>query len=245
MWALLLAVATAATPDQAVEQYLSGDYAASARSGQELVDAGLVNADIYYNLGNALFRRDDLAGAILAWRRAELLAPRDGDIDANLAHARLSTLDRIDRDQPSSGALFWRESLSPVEQCWGAAFFVGLLGILGLVRRRQPDANVAIGALLCAVPAALLTISTLAELRDLSDSPDGVVQVQRVEVRSAGSGGVVLFELHAGAEVELRERVADQVQVALPDGRRGWVAADAVGVVDPWAPWPAHADESG
>lgn len=244
MWAVIVAFALAATPDEAVEQVLRGDYASAASTGIALIDAGLVNADVYYNLGNALFKQGDLPGAILAWRRAELLAPRDGDIDANLAHARRSTRDRIEL-APQLGVLFWRDSLSPVEQSWGAAIFAALLGALMLLRRARPDANIAIPGLLCAVPAVLLTISTVAELRELAETPGGVVQAERVEVRSAGAGGVVLFELHAGAEVELRERVAGQVQVALPDGRRGWVAADAVAVVDPWSGWPARADESG
>ncbi|MBM4367331.1 MAG: hypothetical protein FJ102_14055, partial [Deltaproteobacteria bacterium] len=56
-----------------------------------------------------------------------------------------------------------------------------------------------------------------------------------VTARSDLGGGVDLFALHAGAEVGVAEVAAGQVLVALPDGRRGWVAEAAVGRVDPYA----------
>ena len=51
-------------------------------------------------------------------------------------------------------------------------------------------------------------------------------------------GGVELFTLHAGAEVQAVERAAGRVLVALGDGRKGWLAESAVGIVDPTRPPP-------
>ncbi|MCB9746613.1 MAG: tetratricopeptide repeat protein [Alphaproteobacteria bacterium] len=228
------------TPEDAVEAYLAGDHVRSEAVGRELLEGGSVNADVYYNLGNALYRQGELAEAILAWRRAELLAPRDGDVRANLERARRETRDRLDRPPPEH-VLFWRQSLSLSEQGWGAALLLGLVGGLILVRRARPGAPVAIPAALAVIPGVLLALSAVVEARELRQQPGAVVLVQAVEVRSGGGSGVVLFELHAGAEVELREVVGEQAQIALPDGRRGWMSLAALGVVDPAEPFAPEA----
>ncbi|MCB9759607.1 MAG: tetratricopeptide repeat protein [Alphaproteobacteria bacterium] len=234
---LMLGLALAAPPqEEAVAAYLEGDYSASVDHGLAALEAGAVNGDVYYNLGNALYREGRLAEAVLAWRRAALLMPRDGDTVANLERARRETRDRI--EWPAQGsALFWRDSLSLREQGWGAAILLALVGALGLIRRKRP-LPIEIPALLLGVPGVLLAASTAVAWQELSTYPGAVVLVEQAQVRSAGGGGVVIFELHEGAEVRLWERVADQVQVALPDGRRGWMRADALGVVDPRAPFP-------
>ncbi len=46
------------------------------------------SAVLHYNLGNAYFLQGDAARAAAAYQQAAALAPRDGDIRANLALAR-------------------------------------------------------------------------------------------------------------------------------------------------------------
>jgi len=74
--------------------------------------------------------------------------------------------------------------------------------------------------------------------RDMLDA-DAVVLTDEVSARSEGAGGVVLFTLHAGAEVTVRERVGAQALIALPDDRVGWVPLDTLGLVDPRLPFPS------
>ena len=53
-----------------------------------LVEAGVRNAALEYNLGNAYFRLNELGAAILHYARAQLLDPADQKIAANLEYAR-------------------------------------------------------------------------------------------------------------------------------------------------------------
>ncbi len=244
MWiALMLGVALAAGPEALLEQgnraYAEGDYAGAAAAWDELVDGGHASGDIYYNLGNAYYRAGDLGRAILSWRRAELLAPRDGDIEANLERARRETSDRL--EAPSRVTpFFWREMLSLREQGLAAAWLLGLLLSLGVVQRLRPGLPLAIPALLTGAPAALLALGAWAGLRELERRPGAVVLADRVAVRSAAgdAAGVVVFELHEGAEVQVRERFGDYAQIGLPDDRRGWLEIADLGLVDPGQPMP-------
>lgn len=236
--ALLLALAApqARGDDGAVrraeEAYLAGDAAAAAEAWAGLLDGGARCADVYYNLGNALYLQGEVAHAILSWRIASLLAPRDGDVKANLEHVRKRLKDRLDADS-GPGALFWRSTFSPSEQLWLAAGLIGLLGVLGIARTVRPGLPVQIPAALLAVPALLLTTSSVVELRELDGSPGAVVLAAEVEATSTGDGGTTLFVLHAGAEVVALQEVGGRRLVLLPDGRRGWVPSATLGIVDP------------
>ena len=73
----------------------------------ELYEALLKNSgdsyEIYYNLGNAYYKTNKIAPAILNYERALLLNPGDGDIRFNLAMSRLRTTDKIE----PVGEFFW------------------------------------------------------------------------------------------------------------------------------------------
>lgn len=233
----LAAPASAAEPEEAVAATVAGNFPRAEEVGRALLAEGVVNGDVYYNLGIALYQQERLPEAVLAWRRAAVLAPRDGDIGANLDRARRQLRDRLDPPEPG-GALFWRHSLSPGEQTWGAALLLGLVGALGLAGRLRPGLPLGIPALLAGVPGLLLALGAGVSWRELARQPGAVVLAEGVEVRSTGEQGVLLFELHAGAEVQRLALVGEMAQIALGDGRRGWVPAAALGVVDPRAPLP-------
>ncbi|HPR32608.1 MAG TPA: tetratricopeptide repeat protein, partial [Prolixibacteraceae bacterium] len=70
--------------DQANRYYLSDDFARAIESYENLINQGYEPAALYYNLGNAHYKRGNLARAILNYERALLLAPNDEDIRFNL-----------------------------------------------------------------------------------------------------------------------------------------------------------------
>ena len=63
-------------------------FAAAARDYGALHARGYHNADLYRNQGNACLLADDVAGAVLAYRRGLRLAPNDRGLQRGLAAAR-------------------------------------------------------------------------------------------------------------------------------------------------------------
>lgn len=252
MTGLWLAVSLLAAPglaapadlnDQGNQAYVDGDFEQAAETWTALIEAGHPTGDLYYNLGNALYRDGRAAHAMLAWRRAETLSPRDGDVMANLDRARRQVQDRLE-DDSGPGLFFWQATLSTGEQGWLAACLWGLLGLLGVASRLRRELALGLPAALIGLPATLLALSTVSAL---AAPVGGVVLADAVEVRSAGgeASGVVLFALHAGAEVTLGDSLGTWRLVALPDGRKGWLPAGAVGVVDAAAPIPGPTTREG
>src|SRR5690606_38916389 len=104
LWLLQLSVFAAAAaqaeqPDSLFAEgnrmYAAGDYAGAAKRYETLVNDGYQAATMYYSLGNAYFKLDDLASSILYYEKARKLDPGDPDIRENLAFVNLGITDRI------------------------------------------------------------------------------------------------------------------------------------------------------
>src|SRR6266404_159136 len=92
LWTLCPDLAQAGDVSAAFEQankfYEESNFTAAADAYAKLIDGGQVSPALYFNLGNALFKSGQLGRAILNYRMAEQLAPRDPDVRANLRFAR-------------------------------------------------------------------------------------------------------------------------------------------------------------
>ncbi len=213
----------------------AGDLAEAEAGYRQALEAGAVDADVYYNLGNVLFRQEQLPLAVLAWRRALALAPRDPDASANLDFARRRVRDDSVAPDPCPAWAPWQAALTPGEgQLAGGALLGFGLVALGLRRRWPHLPMVGVGGIAALVGGGL----GLGGVAEGAMPPAAVVLVDEVTAHSDLGGGVDLFALHGGAEIQVVELAAGQVLVALADGRRGWLAAETVGWVDPEAVMP-------
>ena len=84
----------AITKANADSAYARQQYQQAIKDYEELLGDG-VSAELYYNLGNAYYRTDNITRAVLNYERALLLSPGDGDIRFNLQMARSKTIDKI------------------------------------------------------------------------------------------------------------------------------------------------------
>lgn len=216
----------------------------------ELVDAGIHDADVYFNLATVLAQAGDYPLAILYYERALSLRPGDADAAANLAaaeealeNARVEAEGEamIHRSREVGEAAFQRfskDTLAYILLFANLLFFVGLT--LFWFSRRRPRwlmSMVASSAVLLAVSALGLAIkagsfrqgSRAVVLEDrvvLREGPDPRARI-RGEARGGDRG-----EILASADGEF-------VKLQVTGGPVGWAKADQVGTVD-----PAPADNS-
>ena len=90
------------------ENYLQAAKCIAAKNNQEadqklreaasqyetILANGFKHGQIYYNLGNTYYRRGELGKAVLNYRNAQRLMPRNADMDANLRLVKSSTEDK-------------------------------------------------------------------------------------------------------------------------------------------------------
>ena len=140
--------AAAGQYNEANALYRAGDFAAARRTYLEVVDAGVQDARLYYNLGNACFKAGKLGEAILWYERARRLVPHDEDIEANLRFANLVKKDRDPQVEDGLGALvaalvaayFW-PTFNQLSLLFAAAFFaIFVLGVRWFFAQPRPGA---------------------------------------------------------------------------------------------------------
>ena len=90
---LLIFGSNRSTQDNALMQtantlYAQERYVEATQMYEQLAAEGLESSDLYFNLGNAYYMQSDFGRSILNYERAADIAPRDADIQANLATAR-------------------------------------------------------------------------------------------------------------------------------------------------------------
>ncbi len=224
---------------QGNQLYQEGKFAEAQDAYESLVKNGYGGGTLYYNLGNAYYKTGDVGRAILFYERALRLTPGDDDLRHNL---RLANTVLIDKIEPTPRLFIWdywdvvKQSLSVPSLMWLAyAFYVLTLGafaFLILARTyRLRKVGLVSGLVSGAVMAILIVILT-ARLSDLEKKDSAIVTVQIATVKnSPDSKSSDAFVLHAGAKVQITDRLSDWVQVRLADGKVGWMERSAAEVI--------------
>ena len=210
--------------------YEGGKYAEASRTYERIIQRGIRNGHVYYNLGNAYYKQDRIGRAILAYERATRLMPRDEDLHNNLDLAEERTVDQI------AGAVPWfgRQALDAVtvNETTVAATVSGFIASLALVcylLARQPRARSASGyALLVTCLVLLLAAGFMGmKIYDSLGNEEGIVLSPAAVVRtSPDAASEPVFTLHEGARIQLVERRDDWMRIRLPDGKNGWLSQD-------------------
>ena len=242
--ALLLALGLSAAPasaqDDAAARWQQAGEAFAAEQWQNALDGylaieqeGLESADLFYNIGNAYFKLEDNAHAILYYERALKLKPSHADAANNLAIARELTLDRIDA-VPEFVLLSWfrnlRQACAADTWAWITLALALLIGILLLVFRHGDSLALRRVSFIVACVLFVLAIGTflfsLQQRRAVTRQDSAIVTAPVCSVKSSpADGGNTVFVLHEGTKVRLLDSVGDWTKVEIADGRQGWASA--------------------
>lgn len=208
-----------------------GDLAGADVAIQALIDGGATTADVYFNLGNLRYRQERVPEAMLAWRCAERLAPRDPDVQANLDVVRRKIAGmptgNLRRAVPAWAP--WQAALTPEEGQWTGAWIAGIsLLALAFSAARGASARARPAGIAGLVVGAMIGAGGVAAGLG---NPVAVAQATLTATSDLG-GGSELFSLPAGAEVRVEAMGGGELLVAVADGRRGWVSAAGAAVVN-------------
>ncbi|KPJ60133.1 MAG: hypothetical protein AMJ42_01570 [Deltaproteobacteria bacterium DG_8] len=231
---------------EANKYYKEEKYKEAALLYERLIQSGVSNGQIYYNLGNSYFKMGLLGKAILSYRLAELYLPRDEDLKANLRYARQLTKDKVESKQfiPFlKGFFFWHSKFNLKELMIVFLIVHSIFWTLAIIRIfwRKEYHNLIFLINLALV--VVLGFSLAIKLYNYIYNIDGVVLAKEITVRSGnGFNNTALFQLHDGAEFTIIEQGKDWIKIELSDGKRGWVEGRWVGKCQLHS-WPPPANE--
>lgn len=219
--------------------YQKGDYSSAISAYKDILKSGSVSTEVYFNLGNAYFKSDSLAKAILNYERAKKLNPDDEDILANLKLASIRVVDKID----PIPQIFYKRWLIALagglsSDTWSIvflsliwlAFASALLYIFGhSILLKKISFFLIFGFL--ALSAFTFIIAKESHSENYVDQ-QGIVMVSTAYIKSApDEKGNDLFILHEGAKVEASEIVNGYRKIKTANGSVGWIAYSQIEII--------------
>ena len=235
--ALSLAVSAQTDKIAADSAYVKGDYKAAIEIYESLAANNGESADVYYNLGNAYYKSENIAKAVLNYERALLLNPADEDIQFNLELARSKTVDKV-APEYKFFLMEWLEGIINLLSisAWSILAVVSfvfmlltlLLFLFGKsVSTKKTGFIIALFSLFITIFANL---SALHRYHYLTERNDAVIMEPSVTAKSTPSNsGTELFVIHEGRKVKISDdSMREWTEIELEDGNKGWIPSSSL-----------------
>ena len=231
--------ASAVTKAEADSSYIRGQYQQAISDYEALLKQG-VSAEIYYNLGNAYYRTENITHAVLNYERALLFSPGDRDIRFNLQMARSKTIDKI---IPESEMFFvtWYHSLVNIMSVDGwartALILLALTIVLSLVYLFSEHIWLRKLGFFCGLTLLvfflLCNVFAWQQQQNLIYRKGAIVMQPSVSVKSTPSNsGTDLFILHEGTKVIITDATMKNWKgIRLADGKEGWIESNKIEII--------------
>lgn len=227
------------TKENADTEYKKGNYQQAIKDYCELLKVGS-SAEIYYNLGNAYYRTDNITYAILNYERALMLSPGDNDIQFNLQLAQSKTIDKI-TPEPQMFLVQWAGSVVGFMKidswakvaivCLVLAFLMLFIYLFskGLFLRK-------LGFYSCVFLFLFVVIANACAFRQriwFEERKGAIIVAPSVQLKNVPDNkGDNAAVIHEGTKVEIIDgTMKNWKQVRLGDNREGWLLASQIEII--------------
>lgn len=222
--------------DAAAAAYNAGDYDTAIEYYTTILSGNRHSADLYYNLANAYFKREQIALALLNYNRALRLSPGDEDVRHNLEFAEQSTRDSIEQI-PEFFLTTWVRSLRSLlsGNAWTVLSLVLLaltlaMALQFLLAQRLSMRKVGFYAMGVLGVLFILTTSFAWSARsEATQRREAIIMSSSVSIKSSPDAtSTELFVLHEGTKVRVGEVMDGWAEVRIADGRKGWIEINRI-----------------
>ncbi|MDZ7741414.1 MAG: tetratricopeptide repeat protein [Bacteroidota bacterium] len=221
---------------EANRHFNEGLYNDAISAYEEILENGVASWELYYNLGNAYFKTNNMGPAIYNYEKALKLNPESEDAKFNLKIANNKITDKIEPVPEFFIKKWWRGmySMFPAHS-WGIISIVLFLGvlILAVVFFISPLPGTKRTAFWTALLLLILTVFSFAagyknyHEQELQD--EAIVFAPTVTVKSSPNKNAVdLFVLHEGSKLRITDEVDQWYEIRIANGSVGWLPEETV-----------------
>lgn len=223
-----------------VQAYTDGNFAEASKAWTSIEESGQKSAKLYYNLGNAWFKQGDYSKAILNYERALRLDPSYSDARYNLEFTGNFVQDKIEPVPEFILKSVARKVCYVISSnAWAVIFLVLFAAALMMVLLFLLGASTGkrrVG-FYCGIVLLLLSVGALSlsvwQKSDSVKTDTAIVMSPVSSVKSSPSSGSSkdLFVIHEGTKVTILDEVGSWKNIALADGRQGWVDSGDIEII--------------
>lgn len=216
---------------QANELYANGEYADAARMYEDIIQNDGCSAALYYNLGNAYYKTNEIGKSILNYERALRLKPFYKDARHNLELAQNKVVDKIEPAQ----MFFLHHWISMLmnllpSRTWiwlsiflftasSASFFMFAFG--KKIRIRQFGYYIAVFLMILSFVGFGFANAMHKKYQQQSEA---IIMTGTVTIKSSpDQSGTDLYVLHEGTKVNIKSTMKEWSEVSFGNGNVGWI----------------------
>lgn len=222
--------------------YNEGKFSEAIALYEEVLADNLHSAELYFNLGNAHYKLNNIAPSIYYFEKALQLKPDDAEIKNNAAFARNMTIDAIDTvPEVGFSRLFKNFANIMSSDRWAMLAIVGvfIFVILFLTYRfayasSRKRAAFIISTLALAISGISLIMAFQKTGLETKNRP-AIVFAQESQVKAEPNlRSEEAFRLHEGTKVQVLDTLKDWKKIKLSDGSTGWILSDDIKLLKPF-----------
>lgn len=217
--------------EQGKAQYKAENYQEAITQWKQILESGSHSAALYFNLGNAYYKLNQIGPSIYYYEKALQLAPNDRDIKNNLTFAQNARVDVIE-PLPQTFFAKWDQSISKLMSfdswAWVAvvsfflfAFFFLRYYFVAETRRKRLFFVGSLVILFVGITAVAMAFKTYHKYTDIREA---VIFAEATDVKNGPRmSDETVFQLHEGTKVQILSEEDDWYRIMLADGKDGWM----------------------
>jgi tetratricopeptide (TPR) repeat protein len=222
--------------EQANKDYSAGLYANAIEGYTKVLENGYESVEVYYNLGNAYFKSNEIAAAILYYEKAKKLSPNDEDVLFNLNVANNRIKDKIEAVPVLFYKRWWQQIVNWLStDAWTRFHITCFIVFLVAAGFYFISRIILIRKISFWIGLAMLGLSFvtfgIAWQDDKSNRQvtEAIVFDPSLTVKSSPSEkSVDLFVVHEGTKVAITDQLGDWYEVRIANGSTGWIPDTAI-----------------
>jgi tetratricopeptide (TPR) repeat protein len=224
---------------QANELYIGEKYREAIDLYETILREKGRSATLYYNLGNAYYKQNEIAPAILNYERALLRDPGNEDIRFNLEMAKQKTIDKIE----SIEVFFLVRWINAVRDLYsvdqwskmGIAMFALFIGCLTMFFFSKKILLKKIGfyaGIVLLAGTVSSNIFAYRQTKKLTEKNTAIITVPTVTIKgSPDNSGIDIVVLHEGSKVFIKSKLGSWNEIVLEDGNVGWIESHKIEII--------------
>jgi tetratricopeptide (TPR) repeat protein len=215
--------------------YSEGRYEDAIENYSKIIDNKVESGEVYFNLGNAYYKLDEIGKSIYFYEKALTFIDGDEALNQNLQIARLKIIDKIE-PIPKLFIFEWIDvflHIISIEN-WGWVslilfFSLAIIFSLYIIFTKRLLFSLSWIFLILFSISIIIFIGRIYLFESMEF---GIIFEKKVAVMSEPSlGASEVFILHEGTKVKINRTLNDWFEISIADGKTGWCKSTAIGTI--------------